>query len=261
MNFGILKDIFANKLVESHLSKDSDGKLLYKTFINTLKENDVLKSQFIVYKNLERTDFTNEVEASNYLKENISVLKKYSSKEINESNLKLAQPVLFEQNTPNSSNNKLYKAIHTLITEKKTASNLNKLHESFEIVKSSLTSNEDNTYVNEKFVKEGVNPDKFLDIAVKRYNEKYSELSEEEKSIIKTLRENDEESIKDLVSKLTDENIRLINQNLEIHTENIDIKEKLLEVKDVVYRMKEDNDSFSEKVLKLLELKDSLSYD
>lgn len=257
MNFGTLKNRFANKLVESHLSNDKKGKETYKGFLNSLKENEILKSQFIIYKNLERTDFISDIEASDYLKENISVLKKYSSKNINDINLKLAQPLLLEKGLP-VKQSKLHEAIHALITKNTTASNLNKLRESFEVVKQSLLSNVDHYDDNNKFVKEGVNPNKFLDIAVKRFNNKYSDLSEEDKLILKTLRENDEESIKGLISKLTNENIELINKNLEVHVENIDIKQKLLEVKDVVYRMKEDNDSSGEKVLKLLELRDSL---
>ena len=55
--FGTLKDIFASQLVESHLTNDDKGKKLYKRFIKTISENEILKSQFIVYKNIENKHF------------------------------------------------------------------------------------------------------------------------------------------------------------------------------------------------------------
>ena len=46
-----------------------------------------------------------------------------------------------------------------------------------------------------------------------------------------------------------------MNKHLKEQSDNLTIKSKLLETKDSIYNMMEDNDSFSEKVLKLYELK------
>ena len=48
MNFGTIKDIFASILIESQLNNDDGGKKLYKKFIKTITEDEVLKSQFIL---------------------------------------------------------------------------------------------------------------------------------------------------------------------------------------------------------------------
>ena len=53
MNFGTLKDIFLEKLIESYTSEDTLGKDLYKKFLKILKENETLKTSFIVFKNIE----------------------------------------------------------------------------------------------------------------------------------------------------------------------------------------------------------------
>ena len=61
------------------------------------------------------------------------------------------------------------------------------------------------------------------------------------------------------MSSLVKENISLINKHLKDNSENLTIKSKLLETKDTIYNMMGDNDSFSEKVLKLYELKKNLN--
>lgn len=260
MNFGTIKDIYASVLIESKLSNDSKGKILYKNFIKKLNESEVLKSQFIVYKNIENKSFATEVSASDYLKENISVLKKYTRKEITQENKKLVK--LLENNKINLKNiqeRELHKSIHRLITEEKTATNINKLHESFGMVKDWLLVDKKDEK-NSDYIRENVDPKKFLEIAVNEFNEKYGTLTEEEKEIIKVLRKGEESSIKDLVNKLVKENIELINEHLKKYGKNIEMKEKLLETKDVVYGMVDNNkDSFNESVLELLELKKGLN--
>lgn len=261
MNFGTIKDIFASQLVESQLSDDKGGKKLYKKFIKTITENEVLKSQFIVYKNIENKHFDSEVTASDYLKENVSVLKRFKKEDIDKANNQLVN--LLENSGIESSPDtyrQLHSCLHTLITEEKSASNINKMHESFETVKDWLLVDKS---VEEKsdYVKEGVDPKKFLDLVVGKYNDKYSELTEDEKRVIKVLREGDESSMKSLVTDLIKENIDLINEHLENYNGNIEMKTRLLETKDTIYRMVENDDSSSERVLKLFELKNNLSHD
>lgn len=259
MNFGTIKDIFAAQLVESHLTEGDTGKKLYKKFIKTISENEILKSQFIVYKNIENKYFNSEVTASDYLKENISVLKGYKKSDIDKANNKLVKLLESYGIKPSpDSYRKLHSSIHTLISEKKTATNINKLHESFEIVKDWLLV-EKVVEPKSSYVKKGVDPNKFLNIVVEKYNTKYSELTDDEKRLVKVLREGDESSIESLMSDLIRENIKLINQHLDVYGSNVNMKARLLETKDVVYRMVDNDDSFSDNVLKLFELKNSLS--
>ena len=149
-----------------------------------------------------------------------------------------------------------------LIVTKKTVSTIDKIQESKTEVISWLMSDKDVTEESndKKYVRDNIDPNKFLEIAVSKFNDKYkSSLTEEEKEILKVLREDDEEKTKSLVSTLVRETVNLINTHLETEGQNINIKEKLLETKDVVYKMTENNGNFSSKVLKLYELKKNLN--
>ena len=77
MNFGTLKDIFLDKLIESHTSDEKTGKSLYKNFLKILKESKTLKTAFVVYKNIEGKTIKSEALANDYLKENISFLNNF----------------------------------------------------------------------------------------------------------------------------------------------------------------------------------------
>ena len=65
MNFGNIKDIYAKFLVDSYLneSKQSKHKKHYKNFIKMVSENQILRTQFIVYKNIENGYLASEVSA------------------------------------------------------------------------------------------------------------------------------------------------------------------------------------------------------
>ena len=264
MNFGTLKDIFVERLIESYTTDDTTGKILYKNFIKVLKESETLKTAFIVFKNLESKTIKSESNASDYLKENIYFLSKLKGdKSLKEQSKKLVS-LLKESNIELGSlkTKKLHKSIEDLIVTKKTVSTIDKIQESKTEVISWLMSDKDVTHESndKKYVRDNIEPNKFLEIAVSKFNDKYkSSLNEEEKEILKVLREDDEEKTKSLVSTLVRETVNLINTHLETEGQNINIKEKLLETKDVVYKMTENNGNFSSKVLKLYELKKNLN--
>jgi len=111
------------------------------------------------------------------------------------------------------------------------------------------------------YVVEGINPNKFLEIAVNKFNEKYSNMSEEDKLILSILRDNDTEQMYEVMNILVKENIALINDNLKNYNSNQSLKEKLLETKDMVYNIKEDDTNIGESIIKLLELKETLKED
>lgn len=266
MNFGTLKDTFADILIESYTSGGKNGRVLYKEFLKILKESETLKTAFIVFKNIENKTITNEVKAVEYLKESVSLFDKFrGEKSLPKECEKLVS--LLESNGIEYQNKKV-KTIHNdlqnLITSPKNIYNLNKLHESKESLITWLTSEKELVKESEEdsYIRGDVDPKKFLNIAVDKFNQKYKDsLTEEEKNILKVLRENNEEKTKTLVSILVKENISLVNQYLEENIENNTIKTKLLETKDAIYQIAENNDSFDKNVLKLYELKKNLKND
>lgn len=264
MDFGTVKDIFTEKLIESYISKDKKGKNLYKKFIKTIKENEVLKTAFIVYKNIEDKTIKSEVRANEYLKENISLLEKYRGENSIKKQTNILLDILKENNIDTSSRRikEVHKNIETILYSEKNASTINKIEESkSNLLEWLMSDKKTEKEEDQSYVKENIDLKKFLKVATEKFNEKYSELTEEEKDILKVLRENDKEKTKTLVSQLTKEAISLVNQHLDQNVDNITIKSKLLETKDAIYKIMEDSEDFNQNILRLYELKKNLKND
>jgi len=266
MNFGTLKDIFVETLIESYTSEDKKGKILYKKFLKTLKESETLKTAFIVFKNIENKTFVNEANAIEYLKESVSLFDKFRGEKSLPKECEKLKSLLESYGIDYKG--KEVKRIHTdlqnLITSPKNVYTLDKLQEAKDSLVGWLVSEKELVKETEEdsYIRNNIDPKKFLNLAVEKFNEKYKDsLTEEEKNILKVLRENNKEKAKTLVLELIKENISLVNQYLNENTDNLTIKTKLLETKDVIYKIAENNDSFSENVLKLYELKKNLKND
>ena len=255
MNFGTIKNIYAKFLIDSYINESkSENKKKYKEFIKNISESPILRTQFIVYKNIENGYFESEVSAVEYLRENISLFNSFKKKDIIKENEKLSRNI--KGKTLNYDLKKLHESLNDLIILEKKAETINKIHDSFEYVKKWLTSPKQ---TNESVKTKPVDANKFLDIVTKKYNEKYSNISEEEKKVIKTILSNDEKEKETLLKNMVKESITLINNSLKHFGDNIEIKSKLLEAKDVVYNLEYNKDSFKEDILKIYELKTNLS--
>lgn len=260
MNFGTIKNIYAKFLIDSYIteSKTDTNKRRYKNFIRMVAESPVLRTQFIVYKNIENGYFPSEVSAVEYLKENISLFNKFPKKEIIKENEKLLRRLRNTYKNINLSETKeIHKDIHNLIILEKKAETINSIHESFETVKKWLTTPKEK--VSENTNKNKVNPKKFLNIVTQKYNEKYSNISEEEKKIVKTILSKDDVEKETLLKGMIKESITLLNKNIKQFGDTMEVKEKLLEAKDVVYNLEYNKETFKEDILKVYNLKISLS--
>ena len=87
-NFGFIKTIYNDMLSEAISNKDVKRKKIFKTYLKKLKENEVLRTQFLIYKNIENKIEENETRIIEYIKENISLMNKFSKKQILDSNKK-----------------------------------------------------------------------------------------------------------------------------------------------------------------------------
>ena len=201
MDFGTLKNKFTEIYVESHIKGDTNGKELYRKFLKVLKESETLKSYFIVYKNLENKTISNEFEANEYIKENLNVLDKFrGDKSIVSETQKLIN--LLENNdfevvdeTPSDFN----KSLHILTTKDKNLNNVDSIHEAKVSLVKHLMEDKNEIDDDSDLVRENIDVNKFLNIATEKYNEKYSTLSEEERKIIKTIREGDDSEKKEML--------------------------------------------------------------
>jgi len=251
-NFGKITNAFNGILVEGLLSIDTKNKQTFKKYIKTIKENESLKTQFMVYNNIENKVETNEFKANLFLQENIALLNKFSKRELLEANFLLAKPILDveEVSYPNQI---LHENITTLIFTEKNSKNINEIVEATANIIDFMKNNK------EKEIKESIDlPNSMLTtIMVDKYNEKYVDLDETEKQFIKVLFESDDKKKKELYLTTLRECIDLINEKLV--ESSLEAKDKLLRVKDKLLNDKQEvNEDFIKNISKLLELRVSL---
>ena len=251
-NFGHIKELYNNILSESVVSKDENSKKLFKGYIKNLKENEILKTQFLVYSNIESKVESDLTKATMFVKENIDLFSKYKKKDIIEANKKLVLDLLFETEYK-SDKEELYENISTLIFTDKTPNTIDTIVEATNAVVQYIMNNK------EPEVTEAIDlPISMMtSMMVEKYNQKYSGLDESQKSVLKVLIESTDDEKKELYGNIIKECLELINEKLD--TNDLDTKEKLLKVKEKLLNDKQEvNEEFIKNVSKLVELRDGL---
>lgn len=251
-NFGYINEVYNSILSESVASKDGQGKKLFKSYIRNLRENEILKTQFLVYSNIENKVESDVAKATMFVKENIDLFSKYDKQDIFEANKKLVTDLLFEKEV-NTEKEKLYENISTLIFTEKTPQTIDTIVEATNSVVEYIINNKKNE-VNEVI---DLPISMVTNMMVEKYNQKYSNLEESEKSILKVLIESTDTEKKELYGNMVKECLELINEKL--NTNDLDTKEKLLKVKEKLLNDKQEvNEDFIKNVSKLVELRDGL---
>lgn len=251
-NFGHIKSVYNNLLAESVMSDDKSKKELFKGYVKSIKENEVLKTQFLVYTNIEQKVESDVAKATMFVKENIDLFSKFTKKQIMEANTKLVEGLLFEFDVQNE-NKDLYESISTLIFTNKTPETIDTIVEATSKVVDHIVNNKP------RVVSEAIElPNSMIStIMVDKFNEKYSTLDEAEKRVFKALVESTDEEKKEIYSSTIRECIDLINEKL--NTDDLDTKDKLLRVKDKLLSDKQEiNEDFTKNISKLIELRSSL---
>ena len=251
-NFGKIKNKFNEILVEGVVSENKPNKLLFKKYVKTIKENEILKTQFLIYNNIENKIEENEFKATEFVKANIELLNKYTKKEIAEANLKLSIPIVWEKDDEYSLK-ELHENITKLIFTKKTPENVDSIVEATSNIVGFIKNNKI------KEITEAIElPTSMVStIMVDKYNEKYSNLSESDKSIVKAIMNSDDIQKKEIYSNTIKECLDLINDKL---TESdLETKDRLLRVKEKLLNDKHEiNEDFIPNISKLVELRDNL---
>ena len=252
-NFGKIKNTFNELMVEGIVTNKESNKNLFKNYVKAIKENEVLKTQFLVYDNIENKIEENELKANLFIQENIALLDKFSKKDIMEANSKLIKPVKSKQDEHPNEKDGLYENITKLIFTNKNTKTIDTIVESMSFIIDYIKNNKTKT-VNKSFDL----PNSMLSkIMVDKYNEKYASLSETEKKILKVLINSDDVKKKEVYSNVIRECLDMINEKL--NGSDLDTKDKLLRVKDKLLNDKmEIDEDFSKNISKLLELKNSL---
>jgi len=200
-NFGQIKDTFNSILTESIIKKDNEGKKIFSEYLKILKENETLRSQYLIFKNLEFKRFDSSSDAKDYIKENINLLKKLDKKELMKGNKDLLS--LLEDKKLIDENVELYNHINVLTNTTKSASSLDRLQNSINYIKDKMITKEEIV----ENIEESINipPSVLTKMATNRFNLKYSDISEGEKEIIKTVLNGNDEDKKDVYENLKTE--------------------------------------------------------
>ena len=252
-NFGKIKSVFNNLLSEGVIEKNETKKVLFKEYLKAIKENEILKTQFLVYTNIENKVENDAAKATQFVKENIELFSKFTKKQILESNSKLVQKIVFEFEADDE-RAELYENISTLIFTPRTPNSIDTIVEATSKVVEYILDHKP------KVVTEAIElPNSMLStMMVDKYNEKYASLDESEKQVLKVLIDSTDEEKKEVYSATLRECIDLINEKLD--TNDLDAKDKLLRVKDKLLNDKQEiNEDFFKNISKLVELRNNLN--
>ena len=182
----------------------------------------------------------------------MNIISKYNTKDILIANNKLVENIMFEKDD-DYDKKELHENIATLIFTPKTPKNIDTILEAKAFIVDYIINNK------EKQVSESVAlPNSLVStIMVEKYNQKYADLDETEKEVLKSLIDSDDTTKKEIYSKTIRECIDLINGKLV--ESSLDAKEKLLQVKDKLLNDKQEvNEDYTKNISKLVELRNSL---
>ena len=250
-NFGNIKDTFNNILSNALLSKDKKGKELFSKYLQTLKEDNNLRNEYLIYKNLTSVKFNNDTDAKYFISENIQLLKNNDTTK----GIKKLQSLIEGFDIVND-NDEIYNHINILRNTEKTPETISKLQESINFLTENMLKEVE--LIENEYDTVDVPPSVLTKMATNRYNLKYQDISENEKEIIKTLLNGDDEDKKKVYNNLKTECIDIIDKKLNENSD-LDIKDKLLKVKDKLLRMEYNSDEYVKDINNVYELKNSVS--
>lgn len=256
-NFGRIKNTL-NELVSEGIGLKGkvDSKNLFKDYLKLIKESKILRAQFLVYNNIENKVEPDLQSALEFIKENISLMSKFSISDIKAENDKVEKLLSKNPKGLNESYDQsgLHDSLGFLITTKKTPSNIDLFSKHFKIVAEMITRNE----VKEIFEQIELPKSMVSSILIDKYNEKYLNIDESTKNIIKAVIGSDDETKQKIFKDIVRECITKVDLNLK--SADLTTKESLLMVKDKLLTKEIlDMNNFELEIGKLENLRTSLT--
>lgn len=253
-NFGKIKNTFNTLIAEGIFKKDEKSKKIFKKYLKTIKESEILKTQFLIYNNIENKVDNDPFSASLYVSENIKLLESFDKKQILDENKKLVKLLEDSEIDGEYDLNSLHESISNLIFLKRNAQNIDKITSEIKNVSKFIISNKEKQISESKYV-----PNSMLgNFLVKNFNEKYSSINESDKEILDILINKDFNGKKEFYQKLSEDCVNLINKKIQENSsddvEKLEkVKNKLVEDIDIL-----NENNLIEKLTKVIELKNNL---
>jgi hypothetical protein len=241
-NIGIVNLVVSDKLKNSYFENQlvNEAREMTSKFFDVVKNSPLLQLEFKVFNNIEGKFIENEVIATRYIDNNIKLFEIYTIEEIDAEREKI-QEFLTDAEIPNNSRVDLYQAIDTLITESiqcDDSVDVDKLHESFVAVL---------THIQEP-KKKAVNEDaseilneEIIEIAVKKFHEKYSTLDEGDKVLLQKLIKSNDSEKQELLETYKTECLDLLNE-VKDEESQAKVKKAIDKIKEMVYNQKNVDD-------------------
>lgn len=262
-NFGQLKTLYNGVLAESISTGDKKRKDVFKHYIKVLKENESLKTQFYIFNNIENKIESDKGKAIEFVKENISLMDKFSKKEITNSYPKLVKPIIenngFGYDYPNQDLKELHENVSFLINTEKNVKTVGDIIEATHKVVDYITNNKKQESVIEGLGDTVLSNNDLSKLMVSKFNKEYGKsLSESEVSLLNDIimYNSDEVKKEEVFKQSLSECLTLVNDKL--GDADADLKMSLLNLKENLLDKKYNNDSFEIDVLKLNDLKSNL---
>jgi len=247
--------IISNKLKDLSFNDNliGESKKIAFDFFDVVKSSPLLQLEFKVFNNIENKFIENDQIATRYIDNNIKLFEIYTLEEIETERAKMNR-FIEKANIPiDSENVQLYSAIDTLIKESLKIGDdvdVDNIHESFTYVLNYIKSPK-------KELLENVNVDQInedvIEIAVDKFNEKYADLDETDKNLLKTLIKSTTKEKQVLLEQYKTETVTILEGIIEDNIQD-NVKKAILKIKEMVY----DKKSVDDNIISLHELKKEL---
>jgi hypothetical protein len=249
INIGIVNLVVSKKLKDAYFSNTliEESKQYMNEFFSIIKNSPILQLEFKIFNNIETKHIENDVAATRYIDNNIKLFEVYTLSEIEKEHEKLKQ-FIAEDVKVDDNRVKLYIAINNLIKE--SLSNyenidVDVIHESFEYVLNHIKKPK----VDESHPHNLINED-VIEIAINKFNEKYSTLNEDEKGLLLKLIKSTPEEKESLLEEYKNENLIILEG---MNKENI--KESLTKAIQKIKEMSFNPSTVDDDIISLFELK------
>lgn len=227
--FGVIHKVFEHNAPV--LFKTNNGKKIIRRYINTIKNDNVLKEEFSFYEQIMSSNDKNV--KSNIIDDALSIKNNFNKDKIEESNKKLID--LIKENCLDTNINidknllNALTSIDNLYKTKKSIKNLSKIAES----KKNICDYEGSI---NKQVNKSLNIDDVVSESIDSFNEKYKdELNENEKNVISIIcNANSLNEKEELFNECKNDLINEISSIIDENSTTNDIKEKLKILKEKV---------------------------
>ncbi len=248
-DFGKIKHNVFEIVSQGIAENDIQKKNLLKKYIKLVKESKILKQQSSIYYNLESRCDEDAYSALDYIKENISLLRKYGISDIVKENKRVSFILEGYDLVDDYEHKELHENIHKLIHTKKNSKTINDISESLKFIKEHINNNK--LVIKES--KDYLIPNSMMKkVLLKKYCERFSSLSENEVKIVESVLKKNYELQNETFDTYKKETLNTINENLK--TDDLELKSKLLDVKEKLLESKYNKETFVTDITKIIKL-------